>query len=123
MNAYILSNEINAYVNLAYHLQPEFVIAHSEANGITSGLSMPFKFKKLGLNYHKWIEKRWLTRLYHTRDSSIYIPQLNPKNSIAYDYVRSKGLLEFVVFEKGLDILIDRYWDNVNKFKNIVLSN
>jgi hypothetical protein len=123
MNSYTLSNEINAYVNLAYHLQPEFVVAHSGANDITTGLSMPLKFKELGLNYHKWIEKRWLPRLYHTRDSSIYIPQLNPKNSVQYDYVRNKGLPEFVIFESGLDILIERYWRNIEKFQTIVNSN
>jgi hypothetical protein len=123
MNAYSLSNEINSYVNLAFHLKPEFVIAHSGANDITSGLSMPNKFKELGLNYHKWVEKRWLTRLYHTRESSIYIPQLQRDKSVVYDYVRNKGVPEFVVFESGLDILIERYWRNFKKFQTIVNSN
>ena len=101
MNSYTISNEINAYVSLAYHLKPEFVISYSGANDLYAGIMVPYNFKKLGLNYLRFMEF-WLPRLYDLKESNL-------------DYG--------VINEKGLEIIVDSYLKNVEKYRKIVSSN
>ena len=101
MNSYTISNEINAYVNLAYHLKPEFVITYSGWNDLFYGMMVPYNFKKLGLNYFRY-QELWLPRLYNLKEST--------------------GHLGSVFNEKGIEVIVDAYLKNVEKYKNIVSS-
>ena len=104
MNSYSLSNEINSYVNLAYHLKPEFVIAYTGANDLYGGImGVPYPFKKLGLFYMEVLE-RWLPRLYYLEDSV-------------------KLIHGFYFDEDGYEIMVDAFLKNVQKYGNIVHSN
>ena len=38
MNSYVVANEIDTYIHLAYQLKPEYVITHSGSNDITNSL-------------------------------------------------------------------------------------
>jgi len=49
MNSYCLPNEINTYVNLAYHLKPEIVVSHTGWNDFFYARMVPYNFKRLGL--------------------------------------------------------------------------
>lgn len=102
MMGYTISNEINAYVNLVYHLKPEFVISYSGWNDLLYGMMVPYNFKKLGLYYYR-AQETWLPRLYNLKE-----------------YVGHPG---FVFNEKGIEIVVDRYLKNVEKYRNIVTSN
>jgi len=121
MNSYAVPNEINAYVHLAYHLKPEYVITHSGSNDLSNSIQIPEKFKMLGLFYKKDVEKHWLPRLYDSIQM-IYVPNLNPEDSLISKskYFARKN---FLVYEKGLDLVSDSYISNINKYKKIVESN
>ena len=101
MNSYSISNEINAYVSLAYHQKPEVIIAHTAYNDIFEGMMVPPKFKKLGLNYYRSLEF-WLPRLYYLKE-----------------YPEKMGK---VFNEAGTDLIVDAFWKNAEKYKNIVNS-
>jgi hypothetical protein len=121
MNSYTISNEINAYVHLAYKLKPEYVITHSGANDLTSSLQTPEKFKKLGLFYNKNIEKYWLPRLYSLA-SMVYVPNRNSEEFLVppESYLSRKF---FIVYKKGIEVVVDSYFQNIEKYKTIVESN
>jgi len=102
MNSYTISNEINAYVNLAYHLKPEFVITHTGYNDMLYGLLVPYNFKKLGLNYNHFT-LFWLPRLY---------------NLIGYS-----GYRGYAINKKGHELIVDNFLLNLKKYEDIVSSN
>lgn len=101
MNGYTLSNEINSYVNLAYHLRPEFVITHSGWNNLFTGLMIPYNFKKIGFIYFPKMEE-WPPRLYDLRPSEELGLRLN---------------------ERGIELLVDSYLQGIDKYHTIVKGN
>lgn len=102
MHSYSISNEINAYVQLAYHLKPEFVIAYTGFNDMVQGMAVPYNFKKLGLYYYRFFES-WLPRLYYLMDYPVYTG--------------------FVYNPKGSELIVDNFLRNVDKYEKIVSSN
>lgn len=106
MDSYVVSNEINSYVHLAYHLKPEFVITHSGWNDVLYGMMVPYNFKRLGLNYLKLVEL-WLPRLYEL------------KKHPAEEEGRPWELFD----EYGSQLVVDRYLQNLEKFGRIVHTN
>ena len=121
MNSYTLPNEINAYIHLAYALQPEYVITHSGSNDVSSSIQMPKNFKKLGLYYKKDVEKDWLPRFYDSTNMT-YLPNKDPKKSLV-DRNRFLARKKFLIYEKGLDLVAPSYIKSVKKYKKIVESN
>jgi len=101
MNSYTTANEINAYVNLAFHLRPDFVISHSGSNDLGYGVLVPPLFRQLGLFYLKHMEY-WRERLHH----------LNP----AFDY-------PLTVNHRDLDDITKFYFENLKKYRSIVEAN
>lgn len=102
MDGYSISNEIGAYVHLAYHLKPEFVIAHTGWNDLFIGQCVPYNFKRLGLHY-QYEPEYWLPRLYDLED------------------VRSPDYFRLNL--KGSDLIIETTLKNLEKYQNIVSAN
>ena len=102
MNSYCVANEIGAYLHLAWHLKPEFVISHSGWNDFYNARMNPYKFKLLALNYHQNL-RWWLPRLYYLRE-----------------YQGREG----PVFNKhGYEVIVDAYLKQLEKYKTLVNAN
>lgn len=103
MNSYTIPNEISAYVHLAYHLQPDFVISHSGVNDMYYGALAPGGFKRLGLTYLP-SQARWFGRAFSN------------------EYIREKTVIDMSTRE-GNGLLVDSYLKSVEKYNTIVSSN
>lgn len=103
MNNYTISNEINAYIHLAYHLHPQFVISHTGHNDMYWGIHVPPNFKKLGLNY-SGDQFNWMFRFYDLMD-------------------RPQATKEFVINAQGVNFVVDAFLENVAKYQQIVEAN
>lgn len=102
MNSYAVAGEINAYVQLAYHLQPDVVITHSGWNDFLYGMMVPTSFTKLGLNYCIVLEY-WLPRLHELK---VYA-----------------GPDDWVFNEGGAAAVVDGYILALRKYRRIVEGN
>lgn len=117
MNSYTVANEINAYTNLVYHLQPEYVISHTGWNDVLYSLMVPERFKRLALNYPKTLES-WLPRLYDLKQASDDKWKLNELGhefvvpALIYQYGKYRNIVQS---NKGLFILgiqsFNHEWD------------
>lgn len=102
MNSYCLANEINAYVQLAYGLKPEYVVSLSGFNDVIYGLMVPPNFKRMGFSYLKQLEVWWLPRLYQL--------QYGMRDPVELNEVEANEVSE-------------SYFRGVNKYKQIVEGN
>jgi hypothetical protein len=101
MNSYVLGNEINAFVHLAYNMRPNVVITHSGWNDMIYGAMAPAPFQVKGLNYFAPMID-WLPRLYDLRVG----------NSLKWGRVITGGISH----------VTDAYMDNLEKYRNIARS-
>lgn len=99
MNSYVISNEINAFVHLAFRLKPDIVVAHTGWNDMMFGPRAQEPFKRLGLNYYPAVLD-WMPRLYRLNTDSLI-----QKWSIAST--------------ADLDMLVDGFLENVEKYRGI----
>ena len=106
VNSYCLSNEISAYVHLAYHLRPEVVISHTGWNDMLYGMMVPARFKQLGLIYMK-PEEDWLPRWYELKGGD----------------VRKGFTSHWRYVNQGQEKLTDGYIRNLEKYRSIVTGN
>lgn len=70
MSSYTLSNEINTFINLAWHVKPGIVISHSGWNDFMFGPKVPKPFQLLVLHYFAG-QMEWMSRLYALKDETI----------------------------------------------------
>lgn len=78
MNSYVNANEINAFVNLAYDLKPDFVIFHTGFNDLHYARMIPLAFKLKGLNFQGELQD-WMPRLYNLKSEPVNKPIVNPE--------------------------------------------
>lgn len=102
MNSYTILNELQTYISLGYNLKPDVVISHSGWNDALYGLLISGEFIKTGLIYNKWQED-WIVELYGSSKE-------HPNNSR-------------IVHLENKSILANSYWNQVNKYKDIVENN
>lgn len=100
MNSYVLANEMNVFVHLAYSLRPFAVITHSGWNDMVFGTLAPPPFKRLGLNFLS-ATLDWLPRLYQLQE---------------------RQMSRWAVDERGIGYVVDAYLANIEKYRNIVAS-
>jgi hypothetical protein len=98
MNGYTVPAEINAYVHLAYHLRPDFVISHSLGADMYFGLMVPTEYKKLGLYYYKPVET--------------WYPQVRG--------ITIQGAGKWEALPGGHELLADGYVRGAEKYRDIV---
>ena len=101
-DSYTLSDEINAYVNLAYHLKPQFVISHTGWNDIWFGLMVPYNFKKIGM-FYQFVLLYFLPRLHELKTYS--------------------GDQPIVLNLDGMDLIVPQIIAKLEKYESIVTSN
>ncbi len=101
MNSYVLANEIQSFVHLAYALRPDVVISHSGWNDLIYGVIAPGPFKVLGLNY--------------------FGPMVDWPNNL---YGRPKPQsFRFAVHESQNDRLPEVFFAMIDKYRDIVTAN
>lgn len=108
-NSYTLSNEINSFIHLAYHLKPKIIISHSGWNDIFYGLYLNKSFLDIGFIYNKDLE--YLTSIIYD-SKSIFNFFDNNQVDIYQDWNPEKSSL-----------LIDGLIKKIDVFKSIVSSN
>lgn len=102
MKSYTVADEINAYMHLAYQLKPEFVISYTGANDIWNAMYVQNKFRELGLFY--------------MQNYLCWLPQM-------YELKACTGSLTPAIKEKGLEMIVDGFLKNVEKYRTIVHAN
>tara|TARA_B100000886_G_scaffold335724_1_gene293258 strand:- start:29 stop:1132 length:1104 start_codon:yes stop_codon:yes gene_type:complete len=109
MSSHTLSNEINAFINLAWHSKPDIVISHTGWNDFMFGPKVPKPFQLLGLHYFVG-QIEWMSRLYALED-----------NSIMHQYLDCN--LTFSNCDTNHDIVLERFFMNLKKYSELVKSN
>ena len=113
MNSYCLSQEIAAYVHLAWHLKPEIVVSLTGWNDMTYGATVPAEFNQLGLHAPHFLEN-WSAAIHPTnpRRANSWAPRSGTdemivagflKNIAKYRALVTAGDATFVVALQGFD--------------------
>ncbi len=132
MNSYVISNEIQTFINLAWNLKPDIVISHTGWNDAFYSVFVPNKFIQNGMIYYIG-QEQWKDILY---DNKIKFKNVNDKmiknfdadlffkntkiNLEKYDKIVKAAEGKLIV---GLQPFNRNHYKDKNKYQEISLIN